>query len=126
VADLIKGELFLLRSELVRSRRIQAHIHEGEFISKFPLIPGHEAVGTIVAMGDKVTGFDKGDRIAADVGGGSTTSCRPPASSHGPALISHSETCGWCHFCRRGEELFCEHFTPAGVARDGGFADYIK
>lgn len=65
-------ELFY-RSAITRkdicSRRIQAHIHEGEFISKFPLIPGHEAVGTIVAMGDKVKGFDKGDRIAADVGG---------------------------------------------------------
>jgi NADPH:quinone reductase-like Zn-dependent oxidoreductase len=69
VADLVEAELSLLYSKFVRSRRVQAHIHEGEFISKFPLIPGHEAVGTIVAMGDKVKGFDKGDRIAADVGG---------------------------------------------------------
>lgn len=36
------------------------------------------------------------------------------------------ETCGYCHYCRKGTELFCEHFNPAGVARDGGFADYIK
>jgi D-arabinose 1-dehydrogenase-like Zn-dependent alcohol dehydrogenase len=33
------------------------------------LIPGHEAVGTVVDMGSKVTGFVKGDRVAADVGG---------------------------------------------------------
>ncbi|KAK8861588.1 chlorophyll synthesis pathway protein BchC [Kwoniella newhampshirensis] len=81
-----------------------AHIHEGEFISQFPLIPGHEAVGKIVAMGDKVSGFEIGDRVAADVG----------------------ETCSHCHYCRKGDELFCEHFSAAGVTRDGGFADYLK
>ncbi|ODN76667.1 chlorophyll synthesis pathway protein BchC, variant [Cryptococcus amylolentus CBS 6039] len=80
------------------------HIHEGEFIAKFPLIPGHEAVGKVVSMGKNVTGFEIGDRVAADVG----------------------ETCSHCHYCRKGTELFCENFNPAGVARDGGFADYIK
>jgi D-arabinose 1-dehydrogenase-like Zn-dependent alcohol dehydrogenase len=33
------------------------------------LIPGHEAVGTVVDMGSKVVGFEKGDRVCADVGG---------------------------------------------------------
>ena len=57
---------------------------QGEFISKFPvcphislcgsidkvkLIPGHEAIGRIAAMGDKVKGFEIGDRIVGDVGG---------------------------------------------------------
>lgn len=63
-----------------------AHIHEGEFMTKFPvscllslpislplshsmqLIPGHEAVGVVVDMGKNVTGFEKGDRCVADVG----------------------------------------------------------
>lgn len=44
------------------------HIHEGEFIAKFPLIPGHEAVGTVVEFGKNVKGFELGDRCAADVG----------------------------------------------------------
>jgi len=44
------------------------HIHEGEFIAKFPLIPGHEAIGTIVEMGKNVKGFEIGDRCVADVG----------------------------------------------------------
>lgn len=81
-----------------------AHIHEGEFGARFPLIPGHEAIGKVVAFGDKVQGFSVGDRVAADVG----------------------ETCDWCHYCRKGDQLFCEHFTAAGVTRDGGFAEYIK
>ncbi|GFZ51374.1 D-arabinitol dehydrogenase 1 [Saitozyma sp. JCM 24511] len=81
-----------------------AHIHEGEFISKFPLIPGHEVIGTIVDAGENVDGFKKGDRVAAD----------------------NTVVCGWCHYCRRGEPLYCENFSSAGVTCDGGFAEYFK
>ncbi|KAH8918408.1 GroES-like protein [Atractiella rhizophila] len=80
------------------------HIHEGEFISKFPLIPGHEVVGSIVKLGKDVKGFNIGDRIVADVG----------------------ETCGNCFYCVRGNTLFCEHFKSHGVNIDGGFADYAS
>lgn len=79
------------------------HIHEGEFIAKFPLIPGHEAIGTVVKMGKDVVGFSEGDRVVADVG----------------------ITCGNCFYCRRGETLLCENFNARGVTMDGGFADYI-
>jgi len=44
------------------------HVHEGEFISSFPLIPGHEVVGVIADWGKNVTGFAKGDRVVADPG----------------------------------------------------------
>ena len=60
-----------------------AHIHDGEFISKFPvrdlharsdptnlihakLIPGHEVVGTIVSIGKNIKDFSVGDRCVAD------------------------------------------------------------
>jgi D-arabinitol dehydrogenase (NADP+) len=79
------------------------HIHEGEFISKFPLIPGHEAIGTIVEMGKNVKGFEMGDRCVADVG----------------------ITCDNCFYCRRGQSLLCEDFNARGVTQDGGFAEYI-
>ncbi|KZS97156.1 GroES-like protein [Sistotremastrum niveocremeum HHB9708] len=80
-----------------------AHIHEGEFISRFPLIPGHESIGKIVKMGKNVKGFEIGDRCVADVG----------------------ITCGSCFFCRRGETLLCENFNSRGVTLPGGFAEYI-
>ncbi|KAF8899755.1 chaperonin 10-like protein [Gymnopilus junonius] len=80
------------------------HIDEGEFIAKFPLIPGHEAVGTVVEMGKNVKGFSLGDRCVADVG----------------------ITCGNCFYCRRGQSLLCEDFHACGVTKDGGFAEYIK
>ncbi|KAI6127977.1 chaperonin 10-like protein [Pisolithus croceorrhizus] len=80
-----------------------AHIHDGEFISKFPLIPGHEAVGKVVKLGKNVQGFEIGDRCVADVG----------------------VTCEKCFYCRRGESLLCENFNARGVTQDGGFAEYI-
>ncbi|KAG1793526.1 chaperonin 10-like protein [Suillus plorans] len=79
------------------------HIHDGEFISTFPLIPGHEAIGKIVEMGKDVTGFEIGDRCVADVG----------------------LTCDNCFYCRRGNSLLCENFNARGVTLDGGFAEYI-
>ncbi|PHH65149.1 hypothetical protein CDD81_3280 [Ophiocordyceps australis] len=78
------------------------HIHEGEFIAKFPLIPGHETVGVIAAIGKNVTEFQVGDRVAAD----------------------NSELCNECYYCRRGQLLFCENFNAHGVTIAGGFAEY--
>ncbi|KAL2821373.1 chaperonin 10-like protein [Aspergillus cavernicola] len=78
------------------------HIHEGEFIAKFPLVPGHETVGVVAAVGPNVKGFDIGDRVVAD----------------------NSELCGECFYCRRGDELFCEDFNAHGVTMNGGFAEY--
>ncbi|TFK97932.1 chaperonin 10-like protein [Pterulicium gracile] len=80
------------------------HIHDGEFISTFPLIPGHESIGTVAEFGKNVKDFKVGDRCVADVG------------------IS----CDNCFFCRRGSPLLCENFQACGVTRDGGFAEYIK
>ncbi|KAF6793004.1 l-threonine 3-dehydrogenase [Colletotrichum sojae] len=89
-------------TDLVNHRRTQHHIHEGEFIAKFPLIPGHETVGVVAAVGPKVKDFKVGDRVAAD----------------------NSELCNECFYCRRGELLLCEHFEAHGVTMNGGFAEY--
>lgn len=51
-----------------RYEELTTTISPGEFIAKFPLIPGHEAIGTIVEMGKNVKGFEMGDRCVADVG----------------------------------------------------------
>ncbi|KAH9835287.1 NADP+-dependent D-mannitol dehydrogenase [Rhodofomes roseus] len=81
------------------------HVHEGEFIASFPLIPGHEVVGVIAEIGKNVKGFAKGDRCVADPG----------------------VTCGSCFYCRRGETLLCENFQGKGVSatQPGGFSEYI-
>ncbi|KAF7323940.1 Zinc-binding dehydrogenase [Mycena kentingensis (nom. inval.)] len=77
---------------------------KGEFIAQFPLIPGHEIVGTISKLGKAVSGFEVGDRVVADPG----------------------ITCDECFYCRRGNSLLCLNFKSLGVTQAGGFADYVN
>jgi len=80
------------------------HVVEGELPSKeLPIIPGHEIVGVVDAMGEGVSRFKAGDRV-------------------GVAWLN--STCGTCDFCVKGKENLCEksHFTGYDV--DGGYAQY--
>lgn len=80
------------------------HVTEGELPQpKLPLIPGHEIVGTIAAVGDQVTRFAAGARVGI------------------PWL---HQTCGECEFCRRGEENLCPNALFTGYTADGGYAEY--
>ncbi len=83
--------------------RTDAHIHEGDFISRFPLTPGHEFAGVIVEVGDAVKGFAVGDRVTAD----------------------NTVTCDDCYYCRKALPLFCENFYSLGCNGPGGFAEYV-
>ncbi|KAF8273130.1 NADP+-dependent D-mannitol dehydrogenase [Lactarius quietus] len=100
----IKDDEVLLKVHSCGVCGTDGHIHEGEFTSSFPLIPGHEAVGSIVELGKDVKGFAIGDRCVADVG----------------------ITCDNCFYCRRGQSLLCENFRARGVSSEGGFAEYIN
>lgn len=104
----ISDDEILLKVTLCGVCGTDQHIHEGEFMSKFPLIPGHEAVGVIHAVGKNVKGLNVGDHAAADV----CNSCQDLGLT-------------MCHYCKRGEPLFCENFSAKGVAMDGGFAEYV-
>jgi len=99
----VKDDEILLKVTYCGVCGTDAHIHDGEFIAQFPLIPGHEAVGVAVEIGKDVKGFAKGDRCVADVG----------------------ITCDECFYCRRGKPLLCENFRARGVSLPGGFAEYI-
>ncbi|MCA9904461.1 MAG: alcohol dehydrogenase catalytic domain-containing protein, partial [Anaerolineae bacterium] len=80
------------------------HVTEGELPQpKLPLIPGHEIVGTVAAVGAQVTHFAVGARVGI------------------PWL---HQTCGECEFCRRGEENLCPNALFTGYTADGGYADY--
>jgi D-arabinitol dehydrogenase (NADP+) len=83
--------------------KTDAHIHKGEFISQFPLIPGHEFVGEVVEVGNNVSGIIIGDRVSAD----------------------NTVLCGHCYYCQRNEPLFCENFYSLGVTGPGGFAEFV-
>lgn len=83
--------------------KTDVHIHNGEFISRFPLTPGHEFTGYVDKAGSKVTEFKVGDRVVAD----------------------NTVLCGECYYCRRNQPLYCENFYSLGVNGPGGFAEYV-
>jgi 2-desacetyl-2-hydroxyethyl bacteriochlorophyllide A dehydrogenase len=81
------------------------HIIDGEFPpTQYPLIPGHEFGGTVIATGAEVTGVAAGDRVGVD-----------------PTL-----NCGACYFCQRGQGNLCERWNAVGVgSHPGGFAECV-
>ncbi|MCK7621998.1 zinc-dependent alcohol dehydrogenase family protein [Streptomyces sp. RS10V-4] len=80
------------------------HLLGGELpVVRYPLVPGHELTGEIVAVGAAVRDRAVGERVAVD-----------------PNL-----PCGACHYCRIGRGNLCEHYTAVGVTRDGGFAELV-
>ncbi|MFA5073956.1 MAG: zinc-dependent alcohol dehydrogenase family protein [Nitrospirota bacterium] len=71
--------------------------------SKFPIIPGHQIVGRVAALGDKARKFKIGDRI-------------------GVGWIHSS--CQTCTFCDHENENLCDDFKATGRDADGGYAEY--
>ena len=81
------------------------HIVEGDIHPpKLPIIPGHQVVGVVDAVGREVTGIQGGDRVGV------------------PWLFN---TCGKCDFCKRGEENLCEKARFTGFHVNGGFSEYM-
>ena len=86
--------------------RTDLHVVDGELPNpKLPLIPGHEIVGRITAVGDDVEGFCVGERVGI------------------PWL---GWTCGECRFCRSNRENLCERARFTGYTLDGGYAEYTR
>ncbi len=80
------------------------HIVEGDLpLHKVPIVPGHEIVGHVEAVGPGVEGIPVGQRV-------------------GVAWLYRA--CGECRFCRRGKENLCERALFTGWDVDGGYAEY--
>ena len=100
-----QGEL-LLRVAACGICRTDLHIIDGELTEpKLPLIPGHQIVGRVAALGDGDSAFRVGDRVGI------------------PWL---GATCGSCEQCRAGRENLCETARFTGYHLDGGFAQYAR
>ena len=84
--------------------RTDLHVVDGELLHpRLPLIPGHEIVGRIDAIGDAVDNLRIGMRVGI------------------PWL---GYTCGVCPYCRRGQENRCDTPLFTGYTRDGGYATH--
>ncbi|MEU7642142.1 MULTISPECIES: zinc-dependent alcohol dehydrogenase family protein [unclassified Streptomyces] len=81
------------------------HIVQGEFApTPYPIVPGHEFTGEVVALGAGVTGLRTGEQVAVD-----------------PSLF-----CGACHYCANGHGNLCENWGAIGDTVDGAMAEYVK
>ena len=82
--------------------RTDLHVVDGELPDpRVPIIPGHEIIGRIDAIGPDVEGLTMGERV-------------------GVPWLGH--TCGVCPYCRMQRENLCDHPVFTGYTRDGGFA----
>jgi D-arabinose 1-dehydrogenase-like Zn-dependent alcohol dehydrogenase len=70
----------------------------------YPRVPGHEVVGLVDAIGERVTEWRVGQRVGLGWYGGH---------------------CGKCEPCRRGDHVACKNLRIPGISYDGGYADYL-
>jgi propanol-preferring alcohol dehydrogenase len=99
----------LIRVEACGVCHSDLHLAQGDWdllrgVTKIPLILGHEAAGTVAALGEGATGLKVGDRV-------------------GVPWIHY--TCGECEFCKEGREELCLKQKVTGCMVDGGFAEYM-
>ncbi|HTQ36965.1 MAG TPA: zinc-dependent alcohol dehydrogenase family protein [Steroidobacteraceae bacterium] len=83
--------------------RTDLHLLDGELgMARYPVTPGHEIVGRVLAIGSAVSQFRVGDRVGVPWLGGS---------------------CGSCAYCLQGRENLCDRPVFTGATIDGGYAE---
>jgi len=80
------------------------HIFKDEFVTKPPVVLGHEISGEIVQVGNAVIDVEVGMRVTSE---------------------TYYQTCGTCMYCRRGEENLCLNRLSIGSGVNGGFTQYV-
>lgn len=102
----------LIRVEACGICGTDLHIIEGDSpLVRYPIVPGHEFAGEVVALGSDVArrsgergeGLQVGSRVAVE-----------------PNLY-----CGQCEFCRTGRENLCLNYAAIGVTTNGAMAEYV-
>lgn len=98
-----KGDELLIRLRASGICGTDVHIYNGDYTASFPLVPGHEFAGDVVAVGPDCTRFAPGARVA----------------------VEPNIPCNNCPECLRGDHHFCRNMTIPGVNRPGGMAEYV-
>ncbi len=104
-----KGDELLLEIEACGVCRSNLHLIEGDWRdygvpSKLPIIPGHEVVGVVRKVGERVRNIREGERFGI----------QPLYSS-----------CLKCEYCQQERENLCEDSEITGETVQGGYAEYI-
>lgn len=94
-----------IRVEACGVCRTDLHVVDGDLADvRVPIVPGHEIVGRVDAVGPGVAGLAPGVRV-------------------GVPWLGH--TCGACPYCRSDQENLCDRPVFTGYSRDGGFASHV-
>jgi propanol-preferring alcohol dehydrogenase len=100
----VSAGMLLVEVEACGVCRTDLHIVDGDLpLPVLPIVPGHEIVGRVRAVGAGVTDFHPGQRVGI------------------PWL---GWTCGTCRYCLAGQENLCEAARCTGYQVNGGFAEY--
>lgn len=109
IPSLKPGEI-LVRVSHVGIGATDLDIIDGKFgfgrkgANSYPIVPGQESSGTVVALGPRVTDFNEGDRV----------------------VVEHIQGCGECAECKRDEAIHCHDWREVGViGQDGACAAYF-
>jgi propanol-preferring alcohol dehydrogenase len=96
----------LIRVRACAVCRTDLHVVDGELPHpKLPLILGHQIVGTVEEVGERVERFAPGDRV-------------------GVPWLGYTD--GECRYCRTGRENLCDNARFTGYQIDGGYAEYAS
>jgi D-arabinitol dehydrogenase (NADP+) len=79
------------------------HIYRGEYMGRYPVIPGHEFSGLVAAVGNQITRFKVGDHVA----------------------VEPNIACDNCVNCLNNRQNFCLNWQAIGVTLPGGMEEYV-
>ncbi|MDT0685977.1 alcohol dehydrogenase [Autumnicola psychrophila] len=99
-----KENEILIKIEACGICHSDAIVKEGIFPIEYPRVPGHEVVGIIEEVGNRVNKWKKGQRVGVGWHGGHCFDCQP---------------------CREGDFINCENAKISGISYDGGYAEYM-
>ena len=80
------------------------HIFHGGFDSKFPVVPGHEFSGEVIAVGKNCKRIKPGMKVA----------------------VEPNIPCNNCELCLNNQHNYCKNMITPGVTHDGGFGEYVS
>ncbi len=107
-----RSDELLIRVEACGICGTDLHIIDGDSpLARYPIVPGHEFAGEVVALGSDVA--QRNRKEGANITVGSRVAIEP------------NLYCSYCEFCRTGRENLCLHYAGLGVTTNGAIAQYV-
>src|SRR5579859_2004532 len=102
----------LIRVEACGICGTDLHIIDGDSpLASYPIVPGHEFAGEVIAVGDEIAQNNGNDEANITIGS--------------RVAIDPNLYCGHCDSCRTGRENLCLHYSALGVTTNGAIAQYV-